>query len=608
MFASKASLALLVPLGALLGCSGELNSGSMEPDGTPSGLAPFGTDGPGAPGASIGPGEAAPGGTLTMPPGTLPAGPLTTPENPDGISPEEVPPQTTPEAPPPEVATGEAVPVRYDGAPQHLRFVRLTHTQWENSVQQLLALSGPTGFTDGFPQDAIVGGFSNDENGRYVTQTLNADYEAAAEALAAEVTADTTSLGRVYEGTDAAGFIAAFGRRAYRRPLSPDEVSAYQAVYEVGEGLSGTGTAFQKGAGLVIQAMLQSPYFLYRVELGDEGTPLDGYEVVTKLSLALRDIAPSDALLDAAERGDYDDPEALGTLAGTMLGEEGVTDIFRSYHGELFGFQRYANIEKAEGAVDNYTPELNTDLQEASYLFFDRIFAQDLGVADIYTSTTGYANTRMAPLYGVTPPSVGFGEFDLGAARAGYFTQAPYLILHSVNATPHSILRGVDLNLKALCVSPGVPVAGVELVDAQPGGTNRQRVEESTSAEVCATCHANYINPLGFAFENFDGMGQQRDLDNGNPIDTSGSYPFTEGRLPFEDAAGLMQLMAVSEQAHTCYAKHLSEFVLSRQLDDADRETVENLRDLSMNKTSLKSLIVEIVKSPQFRTRFGGGQ
>src|SRR5690606_38319917 len=98
------------------------------------------------------------------------------------------------------------------------------------------------------------------------------------------------------------------------------------------------------------------------------------------------------------------------------------------------------------------------------------------------------------------------------------------------------------------------------------------------------------------------------DTENGNTIDSSGSYPFTEGRLAFDDAAGLMQLMADSEQVHTCYAKHLSEFVLARQVDEADRATIESLRELSMNDASIKELVVELVKSPQFRTRFGGVQ
>jgi hypothetical protein len=503
------------------------------------------------------------------------------------------------------VATGDPIPVPYEGAPTRARFVRLTHTQWENSVQQLLALDAPTGFTEGFPSDAIVGGFSNDEKERYVTQPLYADYEAAAEALAEQVTREPASLSRIYPDTDAEGFIATFGRRAYRRDLTPDEVSAHRAAYDAGAALSGAESAFQKGARVVIQAMLQSPNFLYRIELGDQGAPLSGYELASKLSFALRDVAPGDALLDRAVAGELDTAEGIAEVARAMLDEPTAEPIFRAFHGEMLGFARYANIAKADGVSSDYTPELNDDLLEASYLFFDRIVRDGLGVRDIYTSTTAFVNSRMAPLYGVSAPGVGFAETELGPERAGYFTQAPYLILHSVNETPHSILRGVDLNLRAMCVSPGVPVAGVVLAPPIPDGTNRERVEQTTSPAVCATCHQNYINPLGFAFENFDGMGQLQSEDNGNPIDTSGTYPFTEGRQSFAGASELMAIMAASEQVHTCYAKRLSEFVLARQIDEADRETVETLSGQSRTGASVQDLVVTLVQAPEFRTRMG---
>ena len=114
------------------------------------------------------------------------------------------------------------------------------------------------------------------------------------------MTATDAALATVYSGTDAAGFITTLGRRAYRRPLTTAEQSTYMTLYNTGSTLTGTRSAFAKGASLVIRAMLQSPYFLYRTELGANGAPLSGYEMAAKLSLWLRGTTPSDALLDSA--------------------------------------------------------------------------------------------------------------------------------------------------------------------------------------------------------------------------------------------------------------------------------------------------------------------
>src|SRR5690606_34367973 len=127
------------------------------------------------------------------------------------------------------------------------------------------------------------------------------DYSNAATDLAAAVATDNARLSAIYSGTDAAGFIDAFGRRAFRRPLTPDEVSSYQSLFDVGAGLSENGaTEFARGAGLVMEAMLQSPHFLYRVILTAPGARLSGYEIAAKLSLLLRGTTPDDALLDLA--------------------------------------------------------------------------------------------------------------------------------------------------------------------------------------------------------------------------------------------------------------------------------------------------------------------
>jgi hypothetical protein len=143
----------------------------------------------------------------------------------------------------------------------------------------------------------------------------------------------------------------------------------------------------------------------------------------------------------------------------------------------------------------------------------------------------------------------------------------------------------------------------VTLPPAGPNQTNRQRVSASTNGNsLCDLCHQDRIDALGFAFENFDGFGRERQTDNGLPIDTSGRYPFTEGVKAFANAPELMTLLSGSEQAHVCYAKMLSSYALQRDIVLQDRPFVESLAMVSRSG-SIKELVISLIKAPAFRVR-----
>ncbi len=304
--------------------------------------------------------------------------------------------------------------------------------------------------------DAIVGNFSNNEKYLTTTQTLVAEYESAAESLVEALT--DQSLANIHQGTDAETFITAFGRRAYRRPLTADEVTRYMAIYTAGTELQVSGSDFLKGAGLVIQTMLQSPFFLYRTELKEAGQALDGYEIAAKLSLSILDETPNDALLDAAKNGQLDTTEAIAAKATELLNDPRAVTTMRRFHDESLQFKRFDNMEKDTTLVPDFHAETTpAALKEAAYLFFDRIFSEDMGLKDVFTTTVGFVNAELAPYYDLTVSGAAFKQQDLGPSRMGYFSQVPYLVMHSVNDTPDSIHRGVDLNLKVLCAEVESP-------------------------------------------------------------------------------------------------------------------------------------------------------
>jgi len=434
-----------------------------------------------------------------------------------------------------------------------------------------------------------------------VTNDLWSQYHLAAKEVVQSFTLDDSQLQRIYAGSDAREFIELFGRRAYRRPLTQAEVDRLEEVFEVGATLTGTASSFTIGAGLVIEAMLQSPHFIYRTELGSDGAPLSSYEMASKLSFLFRGTTPSDELLDAAERGELDTVEGAISLATQMLDEPAAAEVLREFHAELFEFERFGDVVKD---VAEFNPGINAELEQASLMFFDRIFREGLGLRDVLTSTEGYVGPLLAEMYQVSAPS-SMTLMDLGPERAGYFSQVPFLMLYGNNEHSDAIHRGVHLNFDVLCADIPPPPGVVSLPEQEPAQTDRDRITVGTRP--CGNgCHDAYINPLGFAFENFDGLGRLRTTDKGVPVDTGASYPFADGTQTFTGAPDLMEIMASTQMAHACYAKHVAGYALQRDIAASDATLVTDLMTASMSDgLSVKQLLLELIADPAFSTRQG---
>jgi hypothetical protein len=504
-------------------------------------------------------------------------------------------------------ATPAARPVSMEGAPIYSRFLRLTNDQWENSVRDILRLTAPTGLSDGFLH-AVSGttDFENNERVVIVNDTIWSDFQLAAETLAKQVTATDAALQNVVATTDATTFINTFGRRAFRRDLTPAEVTTYSNLHATGAGLSGSQSAFTKGARLVITGMLQSPHFLYRIELGDAGAPLNGYEMAAKLSLWINDTTPSDSLLDAAKAGKLDAVSGAVEEASALLEAPAALDVMRKFHAELYKLALFETITK--DSVPGYSEGLKAEFTQAASSFFDYVYGNDLGVRDILTTNVAFAGPLTAALYGVSVSGNTVQQVSV-PDRAGWYSQAPFLTLWAVNNDPDSIHRGVRINLDTLCADPGLPEMNLPAVPAiEDGQTNRERYTALT--QTCGReCHGLYINPVGFAFENYDGVGRFRETDHGKPVDTTGTYAFAEGYLSFAGAPELMELIASGTQAHQCWAKKMATYALARDVVDAERPLVEALGQVSRDTGgTLKQVMLALVQNDAFRTHVGGAQ
>jgi hypothetical protein len=219
-----------------------------------------------------------------------------------------------PADPPPESGTnidpGLGNPRGIEGIGWSTRVPRLSHVHWENTVRDLLRLPEPPGVAATFSVDPDDARFDN-FGARIVSSNLWSDYQRGAESVAAEVARDPAKLARLQPAgaeDDSSAFVRELGRRAFRRPLTADEIATYVALFERGPELMAASDAYAAGAELVISALLQSVHFLYRVESSTEAVDrtirLRPYEIATRLSYALWNTMPSDELLDAAEAGE----------------------------------------------------------------------------------------------------------------------------------------------------------------------------------------------------------------------------------------------------------------------------------------------------------------
>jgi hypothetical protein len=491
--------------------------------------------------------------------------------------------------------------VSLQGAPIYTRAQRLTNSQWEHAVTDILRFGAPANLSADFALPVVgVTDFTNNELVLSVDLRNIGDFETAAEKAAALATDSSDALAALYAGTDAAGLVQALGRRAFRRPLTAAEQTRYEGVFALGEQLYGQG--FAHGAALVIRALLQSPHFLYRTELGPSGEPLNGYEIASKLTFWLLDTTPSDAWLDAAAAGELDTDAGIEAAARQMLETRAATQVMRDFHGQLYHLGRLANVSKPTGP--DYGADTNAELVEASQRFFDRIFEQQLGLREIFTSTHGFVGPGLAPLYGLATAPSAVEERDLGRSRMGYFLEVPFLLVTGTDEESNPIQRGNALSRDVLCMALVPPIVDSNPLPAPvPEQTTRERVTAFTAG--CGSgCHSVYIDPLGFAFESFDGMGRERTTDNGKPVDTSASYPFSDGPQSYEDAQELMEILADNTQAHTCYAKKLASYGLQRDIVASDLPLLEGLAGISQGE-SLSAMVIALVRDPAFRSRTG---
>jgi hypothetical protein len=489
---------------------------------------------------------------------------------------------------------------------------RLNQLEYANSLRDLL---GVQGLADGFVADSRVGTFHS--NVDTAISELQADqYRLAAESAAAKVLSNVGAVVGCDPTTGeacASTFIRDFGLKAFRRPLTTEEQASYLEVYRAGTARG----AFAGGIGLVVRAMLQSPYFLYLVERTPVGSgvakQLGPYEMASRLSYLLWASMPDAQLLTAADKGELATADQLRAQAERMLADPRSKDTLGQFQLEWLQLDGIDNLEKDTTLFPTFNDALKQAMRDEVGDFLDTVVQSASGsYTDLLTAPYAMLNGPLFSLYGVKAPAAGTGftrvDFT-GGVRAGILTQPAFLATHGHQNQGSPVKRGVVVRQAVLCQDLPPPPANVNNAPPalSPNLTTRQRFAAHDASPACKGCHG-LIDGIGFGFERYDAIGAYRASENGNPIDDTGNLiqatPDVEG--PFSGPVGLGQKLAASELARSCFVTQWFRFAFKRQPQTTDACTASAMMSkFTSSHQSVRELVLSAVASDAFRYGVG---
>jgi hypothetical protein len=507
----------------------------------------------------------------------------------------------------PDNCTGDEVP-----APRRLRL--LTRVEYANTVADLLGIPVPT--VDNLPVESVVDGFDNNAVAQVVDGRHMDEYLATGERLA--TAALMTSKAKLMTcqpttpGCDRT-VVTALGRRAFRRPLTEAEITRYLPLFSAPV----TGGNFDKGLELTIRALLASPNFLYRSEVGEKAPDgsfkLTGYEVATALSYFLWSTTPDEALLQAAATGQLDKPEGVDLQAKRLLADPRSRPAVANFFREWLGTTGFQFTNKDAAVYPTFNDRVRNAMIAEADAFANYVTFEGGGTfKDLFSADYVFANDVLSTFYGL-PPLTGpeLRKVPAGPARGGLLTLGAVVGMHAHSNESSPVRRGVFVRQRLLCQTLPPPPANLNIV---PPGldatlTTRARFKKHSSDPQCAACH-QFIDPLGFGFERYDGVGAYRDKEAGMAIDASGDVRGMEAltadtSAPFDGPLQLAGLVAASPNAQACLPRQLFRYARGGETA-SDACAVKKLQGLfSGGSQNIRQLLIEAVKQKSFLSRSG---
>jgi hypothetical protein len=512
-------------------------------------------------------------------------------------------------------AAGATAPGVFAPAPAGLR--RLTAVQYRNSVADLFGGAATAG--DDLEADTALSGFASigaslvSLSPHLIEQLETSALDVAHQALSSTATRATFVGCNPTTATDDActsAFLTKLGRRAWRRPLAADEVSSLAALTK---SIQTSMNSYFGGLEYGVAAILESPHFLYREELGTPDAAnaadaarvvFDDHELATRLSYFLWNTTPDDALLDAADAKQLSGA-GFATQVQRLLKSPRALTGAQNFFGEYFRLGDLDDLPQLPSVFPQRTATLGPAMREETQRFLsDLAITRDGDFRDMFVSTTTFVNAELAGLYGVPAPAgTGFAQTTLPAAglRAGYLGQGSFLALNAHSNVTSPTYRGKFIREMLMCQSiPPPPMNVPPLPTDTPNApqTMRQKLAMHRAVEPCKTCHT-LMDPLGLAFENFDGIGAARTMDAGQVIDASGDL---DGKT-FAGPRELETLLSQDPTTMACVARNLYRYVTGHIESAGEEPALTQLaRAFSDGQFHFSALVNGMIASPGFTT------
>ena len=514
---------------------------------------------------------------------------------------------------------GATVPAVDSPSPRMLR--QLTLSEYQNTVQDLLHLSNVD--VSAVPPDVTTDGFTTNAAGVFVNDTSMGAYNTVADTVGDQAVAQSLTSIVPCQTQDVAcqtTFVQQFGLHAFRRPVSSDEQTRYLQLFDP----TLTGGDFNTGVGLVIKAMLVSPNFLFRSELGtDMGQGvfhLTPYETATSLAYTFWGTMPDDQLFASAASGALASKTEIETQARRLLADpRGRTQIANFFYEWMESSRAYV-ATKDPGTYPTYIAAQGSNNAvvtamrgEEDAFIGNVVFDSTKKFDELFTANYTFANDTLATFYGLPAPGSATASqkvmLPAGAARGGLLTLGMFLVGHGRTNESSPTQRGHSIRANMLCsdVPPPPPNVNTNLTTVTAGQTGRDQIQALTGSGVCATCH-NLMNPIGFGLEDFDSTGAERTLDNGQPVDTTGEIngftSSTGAPLTFDGPRQLSTILAQSDDAKKCFAANYHRYARGFLAKDTDLGPVELLQqDFLTNNLDIPDLFVKVVLQDSFVQR-----
>jgi hypothetical protein len=491
---------------------------------------------------------------------------------------------------------------------------RLTSSQYANSVTDLLGAGVPIGALD---PDQLTDGFVSIGSSAVVSSSSGVGlYEGAGDAAAAWLFADATRAAAALAcvpktATDtacASQAIAALGLRAYRRPMTADETTRLVTLATTLAGQPGGTMAI--GMQYAVSAILQSPNFLYRVELGAPSAADGGrlkynsYEMASRLASALWNTVPDSMLLDAAAKDSLSSADGVTAQAKRMLADPHTHLGLAAFIDDLYALHYLHDAQPDPTLFPTFTPTLRTAMQtELEMRVEDMVLTTRGDFLSLFDSKTTFVNDELATHYGLpTVGNSGFRKVDIPAdsPRAGILGSGAILAGLALPERTAPTRRGKFIRETLLCQT--IPPPPSNVVPQLPPTTDatetmRNRLSVHRAAASCAACHA-LTDPLGFGLENFDAVGKYRTLENGHPVDATGDL----NGAKFDGLAQMGTVLRNAAVSGPCFVSKLYMNAQSRDAVERDATILDKLAtDFAASGNKADQLLLSLVSSEPFR-------